>query len=99
MLIGGGRIGFHQFLAMRHTYRSAVQEKRGSPLWRQLGLRDQNEALRYSRTFTREAGNRLASLYAGMIMERERFKRSLIIAYFDIGAFICPSKTTCSNSG
>jgi len=42
------------------------------------------EALRYSRTFTREAGNRLASLYAGMIMERERLKRRFIIAYFAI---------------
>src|SRR5450759_3348694 len=50
------------------------------------------EALRYSRTFTREAGNRLASLYAGMIMERERFKRRFIIAYFAIGALFVPRR-------
>src|SRR5450759_3033660 len=50
------------------------------------------EAPRYSRTFTREAGNRLASLYAGMIMERERFKRRFIIAYFAIGALFVPRR-------
>src|ERR1039457_3575528 len=49
-------------------------------------------ASRYARTFTREAGNRLASLYAGMIMERERFKRRFIIAYFAIGALIVPRR-------
>jgi hypothetical protein len=34
----------------------------------------------------------LASLYAGMIMERERFKRSFIIAYFAIGALFVPRR-------
>src|ERR1039457_6686138 len=49
-------------------------------------------ASRYARTFTREAGNRLASLYAGMIMERERFKRRFIIAYFATGALFVPRR-------
>src|ERR1022692_4476681 len=50
------------------------------------------EASRYARNFTREAGNRLASLYAGMIIERERFKRRFIIAYFAIGALFVPRR-------
>src|SRR5439155_7654187 len=40
VLIAGGRIGLHQFLAVRHAYRSAVKEKCGAPVWRQLGLLD-----------------------------------------------------------
>src|ERR1035438_1149337 len=50
------------------------------------------EASRYARTFVRGAGNRLASLYAGMIIERERFKRRFIIAYFAIGALFVPRR-------
>ena len=46
--------------------------------------------------FASVAGSRFSSLYAGMIMEMERRKRSLIIAYFPlIGACICPWKTSC----